>query len=131
MNLIHRLRRRHRRIRLAALALLALLLQQVALIGYACPVMEAPAPATIEMSHCEGMPMHDADSPSLCQQHCVRDHVATPDLKAPQVPAQILPPLQFALSATLSPPLHSRHYRDVPLWLADPPPAQRFCSLQI
>lgn len=130
MNL-RRLRARRPRLRFAWLALLALLFQQVALAAYACPDLEgAPAQSTV-MVGCEGMATPDPDAPALCDQHCQRDHVATPDLKVPQVPSLALPPVHFALSEALLPPIQARHYADVPTSRSDPPPAQRFCSLQI
>lgn len=134
MTLVRRLRARRPRVRLAWLALLALLFQQVALASYACPVPVAPAEpprAMASMAGCEGMEMPDPHAPLLCDQHCQRDHVANPDLKVPQVPSLALPPVHFALDATLPPPVQERHYADVPVCRSDPPPAQRFCSLQI
>lgn len=123
-------RTRSRRLRFAWLALLALLFQQVALAAYACPIAEPPEPK-IMMAGCEGMEMPDPAAPALCDQHCLRDHVANPGLKSPQVPALALPPLHFALTEALLPPVQAQHYANVPLCRSDPPPAQRFCSLQI
>ena len=72
----------------------------------------------------------DPDAPALCDQHCQRDHIATADAKAPQVPYQ--PALvAFALVQALLPPVHAQFYRDVPVCVSDPPPLQRFCSLLI
>jgi hypothetical protein len=122
------LRKRRRRLRLAWLTLLALLFQQVALASYVCPNAETPT-QTVSMAGCEGMEMPDPDAPALCHQHCVRDHVTSPDLKAPQLPMLALPPLHFAM--VLLPPVEALHYQDVPTCRSDPPPAQRFCSLQI
>lgn len=122
---------RSRRQRFIWLALLALLLQQLALVVYACP-LEGTAPAqAMMMSGCEGMEMADPGSPALCDQHCLRDHATTTDLQSLQVPALALPPLLFALTANLLPPAQARHYQSVPACRSDPPPAQRFCSLQI
>ncbi|WMJ69177.1 hypothetical protein [Stenotrophomonas sp. 24(2023)] len=117
--------------RFAWLALLALLFQQVALASYACPTNDAPPPRAGMMAGCTGMDMPDADAPMLCDQHCLRDHATSTDLQAPQVPALGLPPVYFALADALLPPAHSQHYEDVRTCQADPPPAQRFCSLQI
>ncbi|MBB1062057.1 hypothetical protein [Marilutibacter spongiae] len=119
------------RLRFAWLALLALLFQQAALAAYACPINEAPPEPRMVMAGCEGMEMPDPAAPVLCDQHCLRDHVTSQDLKAPQVPALALPPLHFALTAALLPPVQAQHYEDVPTCRSDPPPAQRFCSLQI
>ncbi len=124
--------RGHRRQRhFAWLALLALLFQQAALAGYACPINEAPPEPQMIMAGCEGMEMPDPAAPALCDQHCLRDHVANPDLKAPHVPPLALPPRHFALSEALLPAVQAQYYEDVPTCRSDPPPAQRFCSLQI
>ena len=130
MNLLRLLRTRRPRVRLAWLALLTMLFQQVALASYTCPITEAPPQPQMIMADCEGMDMPDPQSPLLCDQHCQRDHVASPDLKVPQVPSLALPPMHFALSALL-PPVQAQYYVDVPVCRSDPPPAQRFCSLQI
>lgn len=131
MNLMKLLRFRRSRIRLAALGLLALVFQQLAFAAHACPIAEAPPEPQTVMAGCVGMEMPDPAAPALCDQHCVRDHVANPDLKAPQVPALALPAVHFALTEALPPPVRARLYRDVPICQSDPPPAQRFCSLQI
>lgn len=125
-----RLRARRLRLRFAWPALLALLFQQVALTAYACPIEEAPPEPRMIMAGCEGMDMPDPEAPALCDQHCQRSHVTNPDLKAPQVLPLALPPLHFTWTEAL-PPAQARHYEDVPLCQSDPPPAQRFCSLQI
>lgn len=130
MNVLREFRKRRSRLRLAGLALLAILLQQLAFAVYACPMAEAP-PAIPVMAGCEGMEMPDPDAPALCDQHCQRDHIVSPDLKAPQVPALALPPVHFALTEALLPSAVARNYVDVPVCRSDPPPAQRFCSLQI
>lgn len=117
--------------RLAWLGLLALLLQQFALLVYACPVAETPPEPVTTMIGCEGMEMPDPAAPALCDQHCLRDHVANPGPQAPQVPPAALPPPHYALSAALMPPAQAQYYEDVPVCRSDPPPAQRFCSLQI
>ncbi|MBX3726017.1 MAG: hypothetical protein KF823_08865 [Xanthomonadales bacterium] len=132
ISLITRLRRRHPRTRLAWLALWALLLQQLVLVAYACPIeaQTPPDPVPMIMVGCDGMTALDPDYPSLCQQHCERDRVTTPDLKSPQVPPSTVPVL-FTSLETLSSSVQARRYRDVPACVSDPPPAQRFCSLQI
>lgn len=130
MNLLRVLRMRRSRLRLTWLVLLAALLQQFAFAVYACPVAETP-PQPIAMAGCEGMEMPDPDAPALCDQHCLRDHVTNPDVKAPQVPSLALPPLRFALTSALLPQAEAQHYEDVPPCRSDPPPEQRFCSLQI
>lgn len=128
---LHQFRTRSLRQRFAWLALLALLFQQVALAAYACPIAVAPPVTQVLMAGCEGMEMPDPDAPVLCDQHCVRDHVANPDLKSPQVLPLALPPLHFALTEAMLPPVQAQYYEDVPTCRSDPPPAQRFCSLQI
>ena len=116
---------------MAWLALLALVFQQLALAAYACPINEAPSEPQRVMADCEGMEMPDPQAPALCDQHCQRDHIANPDSKTPQVPPLALPPLHFALAAALLPTVQAQHYEDIPICRSDPPPAQRFCSLQI
>lgn len=117
--------------RLAWLALLALVFQQVALAAYVCPIGETPPERTTVLADCERMAMPDPDAPALCEQHCLRDHVTHPDLKVPQVPSLALPSLHFALTSVLLPPAPAQNYEDIPTCRSDPPPAQRFCSLQI
>lgn len=130
LPLIRRLRRPRMRARAAWLGICALLLQQLALVAYACP-LEAPAESARVMTGCEGMTTLDPDAPALCHQHCQRDHVAAPDIKSPQVAPLALPPPLFDLGEARLPPAPAQHYRDVPVCQSDPPPAQRFCSLQI
>ncbi|MEQ7780295.1 hypothetical protein [Xanthomonas hortorum] len=130
MNLA-RFRTRRQRLRFAWLALLALLFQQVALAAYACPMAEAPPQPQALMAGCEGMEMPDADAPALCNQHCQRDHLTTSDLRVAQVPPLALPARHFDLVASLLPSAPAQYYEDVPTCRSDPPPAQRFCSLQI
>ena len=77
-------RRRRQRLHFAWLALLALLLQQVAMVVYACPQTEM-LPPQVMMSDCESMEMPDPAAPLLCDQHCQRDHLTTPDLRVEQV----------------------------------------------
>lgn len=124
-------RRRRQRLRFVWLALLALLLQQVAMAAYACPQAETPAQSQAVMSDCERMKMPDPASPLLCDQHCQRDHLTTPDLRAAQVPPLALPPPHFDLTASLLPPAPAQYYENVPKCRSDPPAAVRFCSLQI
>lgn len=126
-----RFRRRHQRVRLAWLALLALLLQQVAMMAYACPLPEMSAPPQAMMSDCDRMEMPDPAAPLLCDQHCQRDHLTTPDLRVAQVPPLALPPPRFDLAASLLLPVPAQYYEDVPTCRSDPPAAERFCSLQI
>lgn len=124
-------RTRSLRLRVAWLALLTLLFQQLALSAYACPFTEMPSEARAMMVGCQGMEMPDPTASALCDQHCLRDHIANPDLKSPQVPPLALTPVHFALTAALLPSVEAYSYRDVPTCRSDPPPAQRFCSLQI
>ncbi len=131
-GLLARFRGPRRQRRFAWVVLLALLFQQLALAAYACPISETPPePPKAVMAECVGMEMPDPDAPALCDQHCQRDHVTSPDVKAPQVPPLVLPPLHFALTTALLPPVEAQYYEDVPTCRSDPPPAQRFCSLQI
>lgn len=127
----HRLRSGRSSRRLAWLGLLALLLQQVALLAYACPVADMPPEASAMIAGCEGMEMPDPEAAALCDQHCVRDHVANPSPQAPQVPPAAPPPPYYDLSAALLPSAQAQYYEDVPVCRSDPPAAQRFCSLQI
>ena len=124
-------RQRRQRSRFAFLALLAMLLQQVAMVAYACPQTEIPAPPQAMMSDCESMEMPDPAAPLLCDQHCQRDHLTTPDLRVAQIPPLALPPPRFDLAASLLPPVPAQYYQDVPTCRSDPPAAERFCSLQI
>lgn len=128
---VHSFRARSFRLRLAWLAVLALLFQQFALAAYACPIAQTPPVPKMVMAGCEDMEMPEPDARVLCDQHCVRDHVISPTLKAPQVPPVVLPPLHFALTEALLPPVQAQYYENVPTCRSDPPPAQRFCSLQI
>lgn len=130
VKLLRRWRRSRPRARLAWLGLWALLLQQLALVAYACPLESVEAGQATLMVGCEEMSAPDPDAPALCDQHCLRDHITTADAKAPQVPYQ--PALvAFALAQALLPPVHAQFYRDVPVCVSDPPPLQRFCSLLI
>jgi hypothetical protein len=130
MTLLRVLRMRRPRLRLTLLVLLALVLQQAAFAAHACSVSEMP-PHPVEMAECEGMDMPEPDAGGLCELHCSRDHATNPDLKAPQVPPLGLPLQRFTRVAALLPPADAEHYEDVPPCRSDPPPAQRFCSLQI
>lgn len=130
-GLLARFRGRRWQLRFAWIALLTVLFQQAALASYACPIAESPPEPAVMMTGCEGMDMPDPEFPLLCDQHCQRDHVASPDLKAPHVPPLALPPMHFALTQTSLPRASALHYQDVPVCRSDPPPAQRFCSLQI
>ncbi len=125
-----RLRARRQRLRVAWLALLALLFQQIALAAYACPNVQVPPPHA-RMIGCEDMTIPDPGAPALCDQHCQRDHLTTTDVRTAQVPPLALPPQHFDLAASLLPPVPAQYYRNVPTCRSDPPPAQRFCSLQI
>ena len=125
------LRSRRWRSRLAWLGLLTLLFQQAALAAYACPIAEIPSHPQALMVGCDEMEMPDPQASALCDQHCQRGHVATPDLKVPQVPPLAMPPPHFVLAEALLPPVQAQYYEDIPVCRSDPPPAQRFCSLQI
>lgn len=124
-------RRRRQRVRFAWLALLALLFQQVAMVAYACPPSEMPAPPQAMMSDCESMEMPDPAAPLLCDKHCHPDRSTTPDVRIAQVPPIALPPPRFDLAASLLPLAPAQYYQDVPTCRSDPPAAERFCSLQI
>jgi len=107
VRLLRRWRRPRSRARLAWLGLWALLLQQLALVAYACPLESVDAGQATLMVGCEEMSTPDPDAPALCDQHCQRDHIATADAKAPQVPYQ--PALAAsALVQALLPPVHAR-----------------------
>jgi hypothetical protein len=75
--------------------------------------------------------MPDPAAPRLCDQHCQRDHLTTPDLRVAHVPPLALPPPHFDLAESLLPPAPAQYYKDVPTCRSDPPAAERFCSLQI
>lgn len=124
-------RRRRKRLRFAWLALLGLLLQQIAMVAYACPQSQTPVPPQAMMADCESMEMPDPAAPLLCDQHCQRDHLTMPDLRVAQVPPLALPPPHFDLAASLLLPAPAQDYKDVPTCRSDPPAAERFCSLQI
>lgn len=118
-------------LRLAWAALLALVFQQGALAAYVCPIGETETESAAVMADCKSMSMPDPDAPALCEQHCLREHVTHPELKAPQVPSLALPAFHLALTSVLSPTAQAQFYEDIPTCRSDPPPAQRFCSLQI
>ena len=84
VRLLRRWRRPCSRARLAWLGLWALLLQQLALVAYACPLESVEAGQATLMVGCEEMSTPDPDAPALCDQHCQRDHIATADAKAPR-----------------------------------------------
>ena len=130
MALLQFKRARVRRV-MAAWALLCMLYLQVALAAYVCPVQAPPSQPAPTMAGCESMSMSDPEAPALCITHCQNDPVATPDLNPLQVPPSALPPIHFALTAALLPPVQAQRYEDVPVCRSDPPPAQRFCRLQI
>ena len=132
MSPLRLLRTRRWRLRLACLALFALL-QQVAIGALACPPLELPAAPAPAGGHCHEAPAPAADPQAhpLCGQHCQGSHLTAPDLKLPQVPPLALPPVAFALDQVLLPQAPRRDYQDIPVCRSDPPPARRFCSLQI
>jgi hypothetical protein len=123
-------RHRRRRARAAALVFVAMLLQQVALIAYACPRTEMPNAPQVEMADCERMAMPDVHARALCDEHCHPQHSAIPDSRLMCAPPA-LTQLYFRFATALLPPAAERHYEDVPTCSSDPPPAERFCSLQI
>lgn len=108
-----------------------MLFLQIAVAAYACP-LDAPAsrPAPT-MAGCDDMTMPDPESPALCTTHCQDDPIAAPDGSPLQVPPSGLPPMHYALTEALLAPVQAQHYEDVPVCRSDPPPAQRFCRLQI
>lgn len=116
---------------MAACALFCMLLLQIAVAAYACPVQTPPSEPAPVMAGCEDMAMPDPEAPALCITHCQDGQIATPDVSPLQVPPSALPPLHFALIDALLPPVQAQYYEDVPVCRSDPPPAQRFCSLQI
>ncbi|MFZ5635425.1 MAG: hypothetical protein ACOY82_02450 [Pseudomonadota bacterium] len=126
-----RFRRTRVRRAVAACVLCCMLLLQVAVAAYACPVQAPPSDPMPAMIGCEEMTVPDPEAPGLCIAHCQDGQIATPDVNPPQVPPSALPPLHFALIEALLPPVRAQYYEDVPVCRSDPPPAQRFCSLQI
>jgi len=114
---------------IALLVLVALLLQQVAMAGYACPLIEQPAQQQALMTDCDEMRMVESDV--LCEKHCNPDNSTSPDLKVASVPPVALPPARFEFAQSLLPMPSARRYADVRLCQSDPPPLLRFCSLQI
>lgn len=113
----------------ALLVLVALLLQQVAMAGYACPLIEPPAQPQVLMADCDGMQMDQSEV--LCDKHCNPDNSTSPDLKVASVPPLALPPARFDFAQSLLPMPSARRYADVRPCQSDPPPLLRFCSLQI
>lgn len=115
--------------RVALTVLLTLLLQQVAMAGYVCPLVQMAAQQQAMMAECEGMEMEA--SPVLCEKHCNPDNSTAADLKVVSVPPLALPPARFEFSQSLNPLPLARDYAGVRLCQSDPPPKLRFCSLQI
>ena len=123
-------RRRANVFRMTLTMLLALLFQQIAIAGYACPLVQMPAQQQQAiMDDCEGMEMED--SPVLCEKHCNPDNSANPEFRVGSVPPSVLPPLRFDLPMSLIAGTSAQSYEDVPVCQSDPPPQLRFCSLQI
>ncbi len=122
-------RRARTRFRLSLLVLASLLLQQVAMVAYACELVEAvPPPMPAGTEHCAQMDMApvQAESPALCGKHCVPDLTLLTDANAPSVPMLALPP---AFSLVLSPPASQVAQQvEVPIARSDPPPRLRYCS---
>ena len=127
-SMSHRARQRAK----ILLLIFCLLFQQVALAALACTQASAPPPPMPPgMEHCAQMDMApiQAESPVLCEKHCVPDLTLTTDHATPTVPMLALPP---AFSLVLSEPVsHVAHHVDVPIARSDPPPRLRYCSLQI
>lgn len=114
------------------LVISCLLFQQVAMAAYACELVEsAPRPMPVGMEHCAQMDMapDQAQSPALCEKHCVPDLPVQTDATAPSVPALALPPA-FPLVLT-EPVSHVAQQVEVPITRSDPPPRLRYCSLLI
>ena len=125
-------RRARTRYRVSLLVLAGLLFQQLAMVAYACELVEAtPPPMPAGMEHCAQMDMApaQAQSPALCEKHCTPDQTLLTDASAAGVPMLALPP---AFSLVLSPPVsHVAHLVEVPISRSDPPPRLRYCSLLI
>jgi hypothetical protein len=122
--------RRLRRITAAWVTLALLLVQQVALAAYVCPIAAPPAEPAPMMADCE----HEAPdpaAPTLCHEHCLRDHLATPDLKVLKVPPLAFQAVEIALAEAPQPGAAGALYQNVPICQSDPPPTLRFCSLLI
>jgi hypothetical protein len=123
---------RRRRTLLGALLIASLLFQQVAMAAMACAKAAAPLPpAPPGMEHCAQMDMApaQAQSPALCEKHCVPDLTLLTDTTAPGVPALALPPA-FALVLD-APASQVARQVEVPIARSDPPPRLRYCSLLI
>jgi hypothetical protein len=114
------------------LVIFCLLFQQVAMAAYACDLVEsAPPPMPAGMEHCAQMDMapDQAESPALCEKHCVPDLSLLGDVSSPSVPALALPPA-FSLVLT-EPDSHVAQQVEVPISRSDLPPRLRYCSLLI
>jgi len=120
--------RRSRR-KVAWVALTLLLVQQIALAAYVCPVAAPPTEPAPMMADCAHMEAPDPAAPALCHEHCLRDHLATPDLKVLQAPPLAFHVVPIALAEAPQPEAAAALYEDVPICQSDPPPALRFCSL--
>ena len=123
---------RRRRSLLGALLIASLLFQQVAMAAIACARAEAPPPPMPPgMEHCAQMDMApvQAESPALCEKHCVPDLSLLTDTAALSVPTLAMPP---AFSLVLESPVsHVALQVEVPISRSDPPPRLRYCSLLI
>lgn len=115
--------------------LLALLLQQVAIVAYACnrTDVEPARPAAMAMAgmpDCEGM--QTPPVPAACEKHCHPDPQTPGDARVPAVPPSAVPVAHFDLVRVLLPPEGERvgwlHPR---LHATDPPPLKRFGALLI
>jgi hypothetical protein len=124
-------RRRRTRRPVAWTALVLMLVQQIALAAYICPVAAPPAEPMPMMAECAEMEAPDPAAPALCHEHCLRDHLATPDLKLLQAPPLAFHVVHIALVDTPLPPADGTLYEDVPICQSDPPLSLRFCSLLI
>ena len=124
---------RRARHRLKILALIfCLLFQQVALAAYACTQsLKTPPAMPAGMEHCTQMDMASAqaDSPALCEKHCVPDLPVPTGATVPSVPTLALLPV-FSL-VLCEPVSHVAQQVEVPIARSDPPPRLRYCSLLI
>jgi len=125
------MRRRTRQRLTSCVIVFCLLFQQVAVAAFACEKLARPPPTPASMAHCAEMEMTPAaaQSPALCEKHCVPDLPVPTDTQSPGVPALALPPVAHALVFAAVPQAKLR--TEVPISRSDPPPRLRYCSLLI
>ena len=127
-------RRGTRAARLSWVLLVALVLQQVAIVAYACNRSDMAAVPTqvamADMPDCEGMKAPPV--PLVCEKHCHPDPQTPGDARVPPVPPSAVPVAHFALVHVLLTASAGREaWRHVPVHATDPPPLKRFGALLI